>query len=75
MAVLAAPLGAAPADALPAPSAGEPLPLTSQAHARPAAGARAGAADATPLTVEIESLSPSYVPRKGPVRMSGSVTN
>ncbi|MCW2842628.1 MAG: hypothetical protein JWN22_544 [Nocardioides sp.] len=82
MAVLAAPLATAPAAALPAPGAREPLPLTSQTHtqthtqthARPAAKARR-AADQTPLTVEIESLSPSYVPRTGPVRVSGSVTN
>ena len=29
----------------------------------------------TPLSVTIDSLSPSYVPRKGPIRVTGSVTN
>jgi hypothetical protein len=32
-------------------------------------------ADETPLSVTIDSLSPSTIPRKGPVQVSGEVTN
>ncbi|MCW2792773.1 MAG: hypothetical protein JWO76_1871, partial [Nocardioides sp.] len=71
---LAAPLATAPAAATTAPSAGEPLPLTTRAHARPAPRAH-GAVDESPLEVTIDALSPSYVPSKGPVRISGRVTN
>ncbi len=44
-------------------------------HVSRAAHAPRAAADRTPLSVTIDSLSPSYVPRKGPVRVTGSVTN
>lgn len=40
-----------------------------------AAGAARPAEEATPLSVTIETLSPSAIPRKGPVRVSGRVTN
>ncbi|GAB3198441.1 DUF6049 family protein [Nocardioides hungaricus] len=33
------------------------------------------AAEDTPLTVTIDSLSPTAIPRKGPIRVSGTVTN
>jgi len=33
------------------------------------------AAEVTPLEVTIDSLTPSELPRKGPIRVSGSVTN
>ena len=36
---------------------------------------RASAAAGTPLSVTIDSLSPSAVPRRGPIRVTGSVTN
>ena len=32
-------------------------------------------APTTPLSVTIDSLSPSYIPRRGPIRVTGSVTN
>jgi hypothetical protein len=44
------------------------------APATAAAPARARAADA-PLAVTIDSLVPSTIPKKGPIRISGSVTN
>lgn len=47
------------------------LPVGS-AEAAPKA---ARAAAVTPLAVSIESLSPSVIPKKGPVRVTGSVTN
>jgi hypothetical protein len=82
VASLVVPLAAAPAHARALPGAGELPPLTSrtlartlaQTPARPAPKTRK-AADQTPLAVEIEALSPSTVPRKGPIRVSGSVTN
>lgn len=40
------------------------------AHATPAR-----AADAPPLTITIDSLTPSYIPRRGPIRITGSITN
>ncbi|GAA2141363.1 DUF6049 family protein [Nocardioides koreensis] len=45
-----------------------------QVHTR-AVHARRPAAERTPLSVTIDSLNPSYVPRRGPVRVTGSVTN
>lgn len=44
----------------------------------PAAAAASGASAkpaATPLTLTIDTLSPSTVPSRGPIRISGSVTN
>ena len=40
-----------------------------------AAAPAAPVADDSPLGVTISTLSPSYVPRKGPIRITGSVTN
>ncbi len=48
-------------------------PTTAQAGA-PAA-ARPAAADSQPLQVEIGSLNPSYVPTRGAVTLTGTVTN
>lgn len=64
---------AGPSSALPAVSDGESLSraLATTAWAAP----RARAADPSPLKVSIDSLSPSYVPRSGPIRVTGSVTN
>lgn len=58
----------------PPPAAADPdrPPLVSRSQSR---SAPAPAAEATPLQVTIDALSPSYVPVKGPVRVSGSVTN
>lgn len=74
MVSLAAPLATAPAHALVATSAAEPLPRAAAAHARAARPARK-AVDRTPLRVTIDALAPSSVPTKGPIRVSGSVTN
>jgi hypothetical protein len=41
----------------------------------PAAAASAPAADTSPLSVTIDSINPSFIPRKGPIRVTGSVTN
>lgn len=62
--------------ALAPPVAADPdrPPLLSRSQSR-AAPAPAPAAEATPLQVTIDALSPSYVPASGPVRVSGSVTN
>nr|WP_281385988.1 DUF6049 family protein [Nocardioides luti] len=80
-------LTAAPATAYPLAGTGEEstlaaeLPAAAHAarvrHATHAARAtrRALAASESPLQVTIDTLTPSYVPRKGPVRITGSVTN
>ncbi len=39
------------------------------AHARPPAG------DESPLAVTIDALAPAYIPNRGPIRITGSVTN
>ncbi|MDN4172291.1 DUF6049 family protein [Nocardioides sp. SOB77] len=54
----------------PAPAA--PLAAAPVATRAPAA---AEAADAAPLGVTIESLTPGAIPRRGPIRVAGSVTN
>lgn len=46
-----------------------PAPAASQEQSRPRA------AEDTPLTVTIENLNPVAIPRKGPIRVSGTVTN
>ena len=62
-------LAATPAAA--EPDGDRPSPTSrSQSRAVPAP-----VPDDTPLQVVIDALSPSYVPEKGPIRMSGSVTN
>jgi hypothetical protein len=65
---------AGPSSALPAVSDGEPLSQVLGTGARLVAP-RARAADPSPLKVSIDSLSPSYVPKSGPIRVTGSVTN
>jgi Family of unknown function (DUF6049) len=46
------------------------------AHADARASApRPRAAEDTPLTVTIENLNPTAIPRRGPIRVSGTVTN
>ena len=78
VAVVAALVGATSVTAVADP--GPPTTTTETAvrptpvHARPARAPRA-AESRTPLSVTIDSLSPSYVPRKGPIRVTGSVTN
>ena len=58
-----------------APS-GEPRPAGVSRRAKRTAAVRAArAADATPLRVTIDQLTPSAIPEKGVVRVSGSVTN
>ncbi|MEP6814362.1 MAG: DUF6049 family protein [Marmoricola sp.] len=52
----------------PAPAAGAPVPPSALVHA----AAKGGAG---PLTVRLTSLSPSTVPKSGPLRMSGTVRN
>ena len=39
------------------------------------AQARPPAEDETPLAVTIDALAPSYIPNRGPIRVTGSVTN
>lgn len=41
----------------------------------PSAAPAHAADDSAPLTITIDSLSPSYIPKKGPIRVSGSITN
>ena len=51
-------------------------PVQSPAQAQaPAQAPRARAAEDTPLTVTIESLNPTAIPKKGPIRVSGTLTN
>jgi len=75
LATLPAPALAAPPDAL------DPIPGHDVRHARdagatrPAPASRAKVADEDPLRVTINSLSPAFIPRRGPVRMSGTITN
>ncbi len=45
------------------------------AHAAAPAAVRPAAADGQPLQVEIGSLNPSYVPARGAVTLTGTVTN
>ncbi|GAA4705291.1 DUF6049 family protein [Nocardioides conyzicola] len=54
-------------------TSGVPAAGAAEAASRPAAAHRA--ADEAPLTVTIDRLTPSALPRKGPIRVSGSVTN
>ncbi len=51
----------------------ERVEATSRSTARTAVPARALSRD--PLAVTIDTLTPSYIPRKGPILISGSVTN
>lgn len=56
------------------------LPVPAQATAPDRAGhlltrAATRSADAPPLSITIDSLTPSYIPRRGPVRITGSITN
>ena len=60
-----------PAPAVAEPDGERPV-VTSRSQARTAP---ARAHDAAPLQVTIDALSPSYVPVRGPVQVSGSVTN
>lgn len=63
--------------AAPSPSPGSATgspSSTASSTAGSAASADAGS-EATPLTVELASLSPSVLPRRGAVRMQGTVTN
>ena len=62
---------APPATAVTEPDGDRP-PLTSRSQTR---AAPAPADDDAPLAVTIDALSPSYIPVKGPIRVSGSVTN
>ncbi|GCD90232.1 DUF6049 family protein [Nocardioides sp. LS1] len=79
-AALAGPLAlAGPASALPVP---ETSSIAAHAAVRTALHAaaphpRAGAAPRydAPLAVSIDTLTPAYVPRRGPIRVTGSVTN
>ena len=45
------------------------LAAPGSAHARPPAG------DESPLAVTIDALAPAYIPNRGPIRITGSVTN
>ena len=78
VAVVATLAGVSPATATTDP---ESQPASTESTVHPtqvqtrAVHAPRAAADRTPLSVTIDSLSPSYVPRTGPVRVTGSVTN
>ncbi|KQZ68932.1 DUF6049 family protein [Nocardioides sp. Root151] len=53
-------------------------PVSGAVSGTVAAPARVGttsAAEADPLSVTIDSMTPSVIPRKGPIRLTGSVTN
>ena len=64
---------AAPAPAAAASAATAERLASTGAHAVAASATRTE--DDAPLEVEIDSLAPSYVPEKGPVSISGTVTN
>ena len=65
-------VGAAPAQAGLAPgTVAHGHPAAVRLHQRTAPGTP----DATPLSVTLDQLTPSYVPRRGPVRVNGSITN
>ena len=78
VAVVATLAGVSPATATTDPQS-QPASTESTVHPTQvqtrAVHAPRAAADRTPLSVTIDSLSPSYVPRTGPVRVTGSVTN
>lgn len=60
------------ADAMPVLGAGERSQFpAAQLHQR----AAQRAPDSTPLSVTLDAMTPSYVPRQGSVRISGSITN
>ncbi|MCW2797721.1 MAG: hypothetical protein JWM79_3218 [Nocardioides sp.] len=61
------------ASALAAVTDGASVPA--QLHAEVGPKARPKAADAPPLAVAIESLTPSYIPKHGSITVTGSVTN
>jgi uncharacterized protein DUF6049 len=70
--------GTGSAGALPASDAAEPALAAHAAALRSAARHShpvRRADDDSPLSVSIDALSPSSIPRKGPIRISGSVTN
>jgi hypothetical protein len=70
VAIAAPAMAADPSDHV---SGAERIETTSRSMARSAVPARALSQD--PLAVTIDSLIPSYLPEKGPVLISGSVTN
>ena len=67
-------LGAVAASAALATTAGPAAAYAVPASVRPASAARA-VTDNSPLSVAIDTIAPSYIPRRGPVRVTGSVTN
>ncbi|SDS88034.1 hypothetical protein SAMN04488570_2934 [Nocardioides scoriae] len=67
--------GAVVAAPTPSPSSTTSSPSSSTGATPTADPTDSSAGEATPLTVELASLSPSVLPRRGAVRMQGTVTN
>lgn len=72
---LATPAGAAPASAPAAATPAAATPAAATPAAAPRAAEDAGEGGTPPLSVTIESMTPSTVPRRGPITLTGEITN